>query len=191
MPCRAGGSWESWRRHGADEDASRDSGAGAAAAQATASCPLGRAQVVDLSDGAVHNDFATLVAAADRLRLRQIMPRDGGPVRDASVNAYLIRLDGPVLLVDSGAGTLFGPTVGHVREALAAAGVAPGAVTDVFITHLHPDHFGGLLGPDGAPPSRTPRSTSPARTRPTGARPRRPPRPLKASAPGSARPRRR
>ena len=37
--------------------------------------------------------------------------------------------------------------------ALTAAGVAPDQVTIVVLTHMHPDHIGGLMGADGATPT--------------------------------------
>ena len=38
---------------------------------------------------------------------------------------------------------------GGIVDALAAAGYAPGDVTHVVITHMHPDHIGGLMGESG------------------------------------------
>lgn len=66
------------------------------------------------------------------------------------VNTLLIRSGGEVILVDAGCGTLFGPGTGKLIPHLAAAGVRPADVTAVVLTHLHPDHIGGLLGPAGA-----------------------------------------
>jgi glyoxylase-like metal-dependent hydrolase (beta-lactamase superfamily II) len=60
----------------------------------------------------------------------------------------LARKEREVLLVDTGAGGLGGG--GDLEGALAAAGVAPGEVTIVLLTHLHPDHIGGLVA-DGGP----------------------------------------
>src|SRR5690606_40027720 len=36
-------------------------------------------------------------------------------------------------------------------SSLRAAGVEPSQVTDIFISHRHADHVGGLLAADGAP----------------------------------------
>jgi len=65
------------------------------------------------------------------------------------VNTLLLNIGGELILVDSGAGGLFGPTLGKQRERLAAAGVAPAQVTGVVLTHAHGDHFGGLLDGNG------------------------------------------
>jgi len=65
------------------------------------------------------------------------------------VNTLLVRSGGEVILVDAGCGSLFGPTTGKLLPHLANAGVQPRDVTAVVLTHLHPDHIGGLLGPMG------------------------------------------
>jgi glyoxylase-like metal-dependent hydrolase (beta-lactamase superfamily II) len=54
-----------------------------------------------------------------------------------------------VLLFDTGAGTLFGPTTGKIQSSLAEAGLDPHKVTDIFISHSHGDHAGGLVNGEG------------------------------------------
>lgn len=54
-----------------------------------------------------------------------------------------------VLLFDTGAGGAMG-TAGTLGASLASAGVAPADVTDIFISHAHPDHIGGLVTAAGA-----------------------------------------
>ena len=66
-----------------------------------------------------------------------------------NVNAYLIQKGDRNLLVDAGCRELFGPTCGFIQEALNEAGVSTDQVTDVFLTHLHPDHIAGVLNTDG------------------------------------------
>jgi glyoxylase-like metal-dependent hydrolase (beta-lactamase superfamily II) len=48
-------------------------------------------------------------------------------------------------LVDTGCGALFGPKCGKVPTILAELGVAPAAISTLFMTHLHGDHCGGAL----------------------------------------------
>lgn len=71
----------------------------------------------------------------------------GGPADkiNTSVNAFLVNTGDKLVLIDSGAGKLFGPTLGRFAANLAALGVDPATIDVVAMTHLHPDHFGGLL----------------------------------------------
>src|SRR3982751_3279162 len=64
---------------------------------------------------------------------------------DASINAYLIRAGGRLILMDAGTGELYGPTLNKLEASLKAVGVTPDQITDVLITHIHTDHTGGLM----------------------------------------------
>jgi glyoxylase-like metal-dependent hydrolase (beta-lactamase superfamily II) len=61
------------------------------------------------------------------------------------LNVTLLERPEGYALFDCGAGPNFVPGVGQLIENLAAAGVAPEAVTDVFFTHAHPDHLWGAI----------------------------------------------
>jgi glyoxylase-like metal-dependent hydrolase (beta-lactamase superfamily II) len=63
---------------------------------------------------------------------------------ETSVNAYLINTGAKLILVDTGAGALFGPTLGKLVTNLKAAGYTPEQVDEIYLTHMHPDHVGGL-----------------------------------------------
>jgi glyoxylase-like metal-dependent hydrolase (beta-lactamase superfamily II) len=64
---------------------------------------------------------------------------------DASVNAFLIKYENRLVLIDAGSSELVGPTAGKLPQSLRAAGAPPENITDVFVTHIHPDHTGGLM----------------------------------------------
>lgn len=66
-----------------------------------------------------------------------------------SLQPLLVKLGGRVLLFDTGAGTAMGEGAGHLLAAMEEAGVKPSDVTDVFISHLHADHVGGLIDAEG------------------------------------------
>ncbi|MCG7623370.1 quorum-quenching N-acyl-homoserine lactonase RmmL [Epibacterium sp. Ofav1-8] len=66
------------------------------------------------------------------------------------VNGYLVERGGQYTLVDTGTAQLMGPDLGGLMAALSAAGVAPAQISTVLLTHMHPDHAGGLLAADGS-----------------------------------------
>ena len=59
-------------------------------------------------------------------------------------NAVLIEIDSKILLVDTGFGFTNGGPGASMRDLLDEAGVSPGSVDTVIITHAHGDHIGGL-----------------------------------------------
>lgn len=59
------------------------------------------------------------------------------PTRERSHNAYLLRWDGEDFLFDPGEGT---------QRQLTFAGVSPGSIRHICITHFHGDHCLGLAG---------------------------------------------
>lgn len=71
------------------------------------------------------------------------------PTPRPSVNTFLIQGNGTTILIDTGMGGAMGPALGHLQARLAAAGVMPGEVDAVLMTHLHSDHTGGLASPAG------------------------------------------
>jgi glyoxylase-like metal-dependent hydrolase (beta-lactamase superfamily II) len=60
-------------------------------------------------------------------------------------NITVIRNRTDVILVDAGSGPRHQPTAGKLVENLRAAGIQPVAVTQVVLTHGHPDHLWGIL----------------------------------------------
>jgi glyoxylase-like metal-dependent hydrolase (beta-lactamase superfamily II) len=66
------------------------------------------------------------------------------------LDPLLVQMTGRVMLFDTGAGSNFGPSAGQLSTSLADAGVDPKSVTDIFISHVHGDHVGGLVNAEGA-----------------------------------------
>lgn len=77
------------------------------------------------------------------------LPRD--PIR-LDIQVLLVKTGDRVLLFDTGMGAFVPPAVdaGHLARSLALTNTPPEAVTDIFISHAHSDHVGGLMTTAGA-----------------------------------------
>lgn len=113
---------------------------------------LGQFEITALYDGAIELD-TKLLKNANPTDLNRLLSRMfvGNPRMQTAVNAYLINTGANLVLVDVGAATHFGPTLGCVLQNMKAAGYDPVQVDTVVITHLHPDHVCGLNDEAGRP----------------------------------------
>jgi len=110
---------------------------------------VGDIEVTALSDGTVALPMDTLLTniAPDQLQKALTKSYLKAPI-ETSVNAYLVNTGQKLVLIDAGAGKLFGPTLGNLQTSLRAAGYAPEQVDEIYITHMHGDHLGGLIAND-------------------------------------------
>jgi glyoxylase-like metal-dependent hydrolase (beta-lactamase superfamily II) len=106
---------------------------------------LGDFEVTALSDGTVALPMDKLMTNTTPDKTLKALERAHlkTPV-ETSVNAYLINTGNKLVLIDSGAGALFGPTLGKLAANIKAAGYQPEQVDEIYITHMHGDHVGGL-----------------------------------------------
>jgi glyoxylase-like metal-dependent hydrolase (beta-lactamase superfamily II) len=110
---------------------------------------LGDFEVTALYDGSLPLAVDTLLTNTSPTRVKRALDRWylKEPV-DTSVNGYLINTGAKLVLVDAGTGTLFGPTLGKLIGSMQAAGYQPEQVDEVYVTHMHADHVGGLMAGD-------------------------------------------
>ena len=94
---------------------------------------LGEFEITALNDGTVDLDVAKLLkqpqAATERALSRSFVHN---PL-ETSVNAFLINTGAKLVLIDTSAGTLFGPSLGKLQANLREAGYKPEQIDDVFI----------------------------------------------------------
>lgn len=111
---------------------------------------LGDFTITALSDGYLNLGLELFPSAsppvAESLLARAFLPNS----IPTSVNAYLVTRGDRRMLIDTGTASAMGPTLGHLPEALAAAGVRREEIDTIIVTHLHPDHANGLIALDGS-----------------------------------------
>ncbi len=112
---------------------------------------VGRMTVTALSDGTAASPWENILKgmAPDDIRSRFAAVGESTS-RDTSINAFLVDTGTRRILIDAGAGALFGPCCGRLRTNLAEAGYPVETIDAVLLTHVHGDHSGGLTV-DGAP----------------------------------------
>lgn len=107
---------------------------------------LGEFEITALSDGTVDLPMDKLLSGAKPGQVvRSLKKSYLIPPVETSVNGYLVNTGSKLVLIDTGAADLFGPTLGRLLGNLKAAGYSADQVDEIYITHLHPDHVGGLL----------------------------------------------
>lgn len=115
---------------------------------------IGSYSAVALEDGAIHepNDGKSFVVGQSTAEVAATLESGGAPGDhfEFSIQPLLVHAGGHVLLFDTGAGSNFGEIAGKLPAAMAAAAENPASVTDIFISHAHGDHIGGLITPAGA-----------------------------------------
>lgn len=110
---------------------------------------LGDFEVTVLSDGTVDLPVDKILHAKPGQVDKALAQHFLKSPLETSVNAYLINTGTKLVLIDTGAGGLFGPTLGRLAANLKASGYQPEQVDEIYITHMHGDHLGGLA-PGGA-----------------------------------------
>ena len=107
---------------------------------------VGDVEVTALNDGVVDFSPVKLLTNTTPADVAAMLYKRFEPdPLPTSVNAYLVNQGDRLVLVDTGAGTVLGPQLGGLLRNLEAAGYKPEQVDDVLITHMHPDHIGGLV----------------------------------------------
>ena len=115
---------------------------------------IGSLDAYALEDGdlVLPNDGKTFGLGRPTSEIGDVLAAAGLP-RDEirlDIQCLLVKADDRVLLFDTGAGDASWADAGRLFRSLALASVQPGAVSDIFISHAHSDHVGGLVTKAGA-----------------------------------------
>ena len=115
---------------------------------------IGALDAAALKDGDIDaaNDGKTFGVGQPTEQVAALLAAAGQPsdVLHLSIQPLLVRSGTRILLFDTGAADASFARAGRLPATLRAAGVEPSQVSDVFISHRHPDHVGGLLTREGA-----------------------------------------
>ena len=111
---------------------------------------VGDTLVTALCDGEIEVALDNLVGLApgEAEALRALGFRQGSPM--LTVSAFAITSAETTALIDAGGSSKLDPGLGDLKDNLALSGLSPDRISAVLLTHLHSDHFGGLIDENGA-----------------------------------------
>ncbi|KFE97902.1 MBL fold metallo-hydrolase [Chryseobacterium luteum] len=109
---------------------------------------LGDLELFILTDGYIHEkSLDTFAPRADVSQLKMIL-RDhfrSDDYIDMAMNLMLVKTKDRLVLLDAGMGIFADERTGFILKSLQKSGFSPKDITDVFISHAHPDHIGGVV----------------------------------------------
>jgi glyoxylase-like metal-dependent hydrolase (beta-lactamase superfamily II) len=115
---------------------------------------IGSYSAVALKDGTLEMpvDGKSFVLGQSNEAVGALLKEGGAPADhfEFSIQPLLVHAGKHVLLFDTGVGNWYGDIGGKLPDSMKAAGEKPASVTDIFISHAHGDHIGGLITPSGA-----------------------------------------
>lgn len=145
---------ENAKRPDAAEAAAPAAGPAVVASEGVFPFKIGSLDAIALLDGnnPVPNDNQVVGFGRTPAEVAAVLSAAGQPTdtMTLSIHPLLIKDGARTVLIDAGAGAAFGDKAGKLMGNLAAAGIDPASITDVLISHSHPDHIGGLVTPEGA-----------------------------------------
>jgi glyoxylase-like metal-dependent hydrolase (beta-lactamase superfamily II) len=106
---------------------------------------LGQFEITALLDGTDMLPAASFLINTSGAEVQHYLAREylSDPV-ETSINAFLVNTGAKLVLIDTGTGSYMGPRTGHLLASLRAAGYEPGQIDEIYLTHMHGDHIGGL-----------------------------------------------
>jgi glyoxylase-like metal-dependent hydrolase (beta-lactamase superfamily II) len=108
---------------------------------------VGDFEILSVIDGVARRPLGEeFVKNAPLAEVRALLASQNLPTEfiDIPFTPFVVVGGGRKVLMDTGLGEWGGPTTGKLLENLAAAGIQPGDIDTVLITHFHGDHINGL-----------------------------------------------
>lgn len=108
---------------------------------------VGAIEVTVISDGLMHLPLSWALPKIEEKEARAALSGDDAakPAIAAQVNVVVLRQADRLVLVDAGGTADFMPMLGNFADRFEQAGFKPADVTDVILTHAHPDHLWGAV----------------------------------------------
>jgi len=126
-----------------------------AADQSVSEFKIGELTAIALKDGGlqVPNDGKTFGVGQSTEAVAKLLQAAGLPTNELalSIQPLYVKAGDKALLFDTGAGQTMGAGAGRLGASMRQAGIDPASITDIFISHSHGDHVGGLVDASGAP----------------------------------------
>ncbi|MGU3377119.1 MBL fold metallo-hydrolase [Chryseobacterium sp. M5A1_1a] len=109
---------------------------------------LGELELYILTDGYIREEDLNSFAPRGNVSELKTILKDNfrsDHYIDMAMNILLVKTKDKLILLDAGMGIFADERTGFLLKSLQKAGFAAKDITDVFISHAHPDHIGGVL----------------------------------------------
>ena len=113
---------------------------------------IGDIDAIVLSDGSMNMPVSFVLPTVEEKVVRDLFQTGAAPSIVAQVNVVVLKTGGGLVLIDAGGSADFIATIGSFADRFEQAGFKAEHVTDIVLTHAHPDHLWGAI--DGFDESR-------------------------------------
>ncbi|MET3537527.1 MBL fold metallo-hydrolase [Chryseobacterium limigenitum] len=109
---------------------------------------LGELDLFILTDGFIHEKNLESFAPRGNISELKTILKDNfrsDEYVDMAMNVLLVKAKNKLILLDAGMGIFSDERTGFLVKSLQKAGFSPKDITDIFLSHAHPDHIGGVV----------------------------------------------